>query len=175
MLGSAVPQASQVTVTKPPAFLMYEPSGPKGTDRFRSEDPDNGRGSDQNNRESQTIQPPDHTKIAFRSAGTAIAHARAKAKAAAAAAKANKAKRGRGRPKGARNKPKSYLIPEDEKREPWEEDPGVVSGPVRLWDHEMEDSLDYLVEDGESRIRSPFQIVCSKRARLDANADRLWL
>ena len=180
VLRSAVTQASQVAVTKPPAFLMYDPFGSKATDRFRSENPDTGRGSDPSNRNSPartTTQPPDPKQVAFYSAGTAIAHARAKAKAAAAAAAADKVKRGRGRPKGARNKPKPYLIPEDEKREPWEEDPGVVGGPVRLWDHELEDGLDYLVEDGERWFLSPCQRVrrSARSARLRCKADHPWL
>ena len=63
-------------------------------------------------------------------------------------------KRGRGRPKGSKNKPKfksddAAMMPVEERTEPWEEDPGVVNGAVKLWDQELESSLDYLVEDGK--------------------------
>lgn len=68
-------------------------------------------------------------------------------------------KRGRGRPKGSKNKPKhgSSQPGQPSSRvdplEPWEEDPGIITGAVRLWDSELESSLDYLVEEG--RFVSP--------------------
>ncbi|KAI9788778.1 MAG: hypothetical protein M1816_006559 [Peltula sp. TS41687] len=67
------------------------------------------------------------------------------------------AKRGRGRPKGSKNKPKPGIISQSgqasssssriDALEPWEEDPGIITGAVRLWDTELESSLDYLVEE----------------------------
>lgn len=73
-------------------------------------------------------------------------------------------KRGRGRPKGSKNKPKFFNHPggigysgvpssssaaaaNDGLPEPWEEEPGIFSGAVKLWDADLESSLDYLVED----------------------------
>ncbi len=63
-------------------------------------------------------------------------------------------KRKRGRPKGSKNKPKNPAIKTngDDRVEAWEDDPGVVNGPVKLWDPELESSLDYLVEDGECQV-----------------------
>ena len=64
-------------------------------------------------------------------------------------------KRGRGRPKGAKNKPKPFSanLP-TEPIEPWEAELGIIHGAVRLWDQELENSLDYLVEDGDLYLLS---------------------
>ncbi|KAI9834484.1 MAG: hypothetical protein M1826_002638 [Phylliscum demangeonii] len=59
-------------------------------------------------------------------------------------------KRGRGRPKGSKNKPKergATASAPPPATEPWETEPGIVNGPVKLWDSELQSSLDYFIED----------------------------
>lgn len=68
----------------------------------------------------------------------------------AAATSDAQTKRGRGRPRGSKNKPKVVKVPFDEELEPWEDEPGIINGPVKIWDEELGSSLDYLVEDGTS-------------------------
>ena len=67
----------------------------------------------------------------------------------------NPPKRARGRPRGSKNKaepkaktPADTVVVEEDDKEPWEEEPGIINGYVRQWDEELATGVDDVVAAG---------------------------